>query len=123
VKIVRQWNLHGHTVGIDHGQGLESMYQHLSRFAVTDGATVKKGDLIGYSGSKGRSNAPHLHWTLYANGVAVNPLEWVKGHFVLGGCRKITSETLKRTPKEQDAFWRRRPRASGGGRTGSAGRP
>lgn len=78
VRIVREWNVHGHTVGIDHGQGLESMYQHLSRFDVEEGATVKKGDLIGYSGSTGRSNAPHLHWTLYVNGVPVNPLEWVK---------------------------------------------
>lgn len=78
VKIVREWNLHGNTVGIDHGQGVESMYQHLSRFAVTEGATVKKGDVIGYSGSTGRSNAPHLHWTLYVNSVPVNPLEWVK---------------------------------------------
>ena len=78
VKIVREWNAHGNTVGIDHGQGLESMYQHLSRFAVAEGATVKKGDVIGYSGSTGRSNAPHLHWTLYVNGVPVNPLEWVK---------------------------------------------
>jgi murein DD-endopeptidase MepM/ murein hydrolase activator NlpD len=78
VKIVREWALHGHTVGIDHGQGLESMYQHLSRFAVAEGAVVKKGDVIGYSGSTGRSNAPHLHWTLYVNGVPVNPLEWIK---------------------------------------------
>jgi murein DD-endopeptidase MepM/ murein hydrolase activator NlpD len=78
VTIVREWKLHGNTVGIDHGQGLESMYQHLSRFAVAEGAVVKKGEVIGYSGSTGRSNGPHLHWTLYANGVAVNPLEWVK---------------------------------------------
>jgi murein DD-endopeptidase MepM/ murein hydrolase activator NlpD len=78
VKIVKEWKLHGHTVGIDHGQGLESMYQHLSRFAVAEGATVKKGDVIGYSGSTGRSNAPHLHWTLYVNSVPVNPLEWIK---------------------------------------------
>jgi murein DD-endopeptidase MepM/ murein hydrolase activator NlpD len=78
VKIVREWNLHGNTVGIDHGQGLESMYQHLSRFAVAEGATVNKGDVVGYSGSTGRSNAPHLHWTLYVNSVPVNPLEWVK---------------------------------------------
>jgi murein DD-endopeptidase MepM/ murein hydrolase activator NlpD len=78
VKIVREWNLHGNTVGIDHGQGLESMYQHLSRFAVEEGAAVKKGDVIGYSGSTGRSNAPHLHWTIYVNSVPVNPLEWVK---------------------------------------------
>ncbi len=77
VKLVKQYTLHGGTVGIDHGQGLESMYLHLSRFAVAEGAVVKKGDVIGYSGSTGRSNAPHLHWSLYANGVPVNPLQWV----------------------------------------------
>jgi murein DD-endopeptidase MepM/ murein hydrolase activator NlpD len=78
VKIVREWNLHGRTIGIDHGQGLESMYLHLSKFAVAEGAVVKKGDVIGYVGSTGRSTAPHLHWTLYVNGVPVNPLDWVK---------------------------------------------
>jgi murein DD-endopeptidase MepM/ murein hydrolase activator NlpD len=78
VKIVREWPLHGRTVGIDHGQGLESMYLHMSKLAATEGATVKKGDVIGYVGSTGRSTAPHLHWTVYANGVPVNPLDWVK---------------------------------------------
>ena len=78
VKLVREWSLHGNTVAIDHGQGLESMYLHMSKFAVKEGATVQKGDVIGYVGSSGRSNAPHLHWTLYVNGVAVNPLEWVQ---------------------------------------------
>jgi murein DD-endopeptidase MepM/ murein hydrolase activator NlpD len=47
VKIVREWNLHGRTVGIDHGQGLESIYLHMSKLAVVEGATVKKGDVIG----------------------------------------------------------------------------
>jgi murein DD-endopeptidase MepM/ murein hydrolase activator NlpD len=78
VKIVREWNLHGRTVGIDHGQGLESIYLHMSKQAVTEGATVKAGDVIGYVGSTGRSNAPHLHWSLYVNGEPVNPLDWVK---------------------------------------------
>lgn len=78
VKIVRQWNLHGGTVGIDHGQGLESIYLHLSKLAATEGATVKKGDVVGFVGSTGRSTAPHLHWSLYANGVPVNPLDWVR---------------------------------------------
>ena len=78
VKIVRDWKLHGKTVGIDHGQGLESMYLHMSRFAVTEGATVRKGAVIGYVGSTGRSTAPHLHWSLYANGVPVNPGDWVR---------------------------------------------
>jgi len=77
VKIVRAWNLRGGTVGIDHGQGLESMYMHMSRFAVAEGATVQRGDVIGYSGSTGRSTAPHLHWMLYVHGVLVNPADWV----------------------------------------------
>jgi murein DD-endopeptidase MepM/ murein hydrolase activator NlpD len=78
VKIVRDWNLHGRTVGIDHGQGLESMYLHMSKLAVTEGATVKKGDVVGYVGSTGRSTAPHLHWSLYVNGVPVNPRDWIQ---------------------------------------------
>jgi murein DD-endopeptidase MepM/ murein hydrolase activator NlpD len=78
VKIVREWNLHGRTVGIDHGQGLESIYLHMSKLAVTEGATVKMGDVIGYVGSTGRSNAPHLHWSLYVNSEPVNPLDWVR---------------------------------------------
>jgi murein DD-endopeptidase MepM/ murein hydrolase activator NlpD len=77
VVIVRQWNIHGNTVAIDHGQGVGSIYLHMSKFAVAEGATVRKGDVIGYVGSTGRSNGPHLHWSLYVNGVAVNPGQWV----------------------------------------------
>ena len=78
VRIAQDWNVHGRTVGIDHGQGLASIYLHMSRIAAVEGATVKKGEVIGYVGSTGRSNAPHLHWSLYANGLPVNPLDWVK---------------------------------------------
>jgi murein DD-endopeptidase MepM/ murein hydrolase activator NlpD len=78
VKIARDWKLHGRTVGVDHGQGLESMYLHMSKLAVAEGATVKKGDVVGYVGSTGRSTAPHLHWSLYANGLPVNPRDWVQ---------------------------------------------
>jgi len=91
VKLAREWNLHGNTVGIDHGQGLETMYLHLSKFAAAEGATVQKGDVIGYSGSTGRSNAPHLHWTVYVNGVSVNPLEWVK----VASCYPAKARTKK----------------------------
>jgi murein DD-endopeptidase MepM/ murein hydrolase activator NlpD len=78
VKFVREWNLHGRTVGIDHGQGLESVYLHMSKLAAVEGATVKKGDVIGYVGSTGRSTGPHLHWSMYVNGVPVNPLGWMQ---------------------------------------------
>ncbi len=78
VKIAEMFELRGGTVGLDHGQGLETIYMHMSGFAVKEGAVVKQGDVIGYVGSTGRANGPHLHWSVYANGVAVNPLEWVK---------------------------------------------
>ncbi|HEX4809164.1 MAG TPA: M23 family metallopeptidase, partial [Bryobacteraceae bacterium] len=77
VKIVEPYNLRGGTVAIDHGQGLESIYLHMSKFAVKEGDEVGRGDVIGYIGSTGRATGPHLHWTLYANGEAVNPLQWV----------------------------------------------
>jgi murein DD-endopeptidase MepM/ murein hydrolase activator NlpD len=77
VKIVRRFNLRGGTVAIDHGQGLESIYLHLSGFATAEGAVVNQGDIVGYAGSTGRSTGAHLHWALYVNGVPVNPAQWV----------------------------------------------
>ncbi len=77
IIFAKQFNVLGNAVGIDHGQGLGSMYLHMSKLAVADGALVKKGDALGYAGSTGRSTGPHLHWVLYANGVNVNPAQWV----------------------------------------------
>jgi murein DD-endopeptidase MepM/ murein hydrolase activator NlpD len=78
VKIVRKFNVHGDIVGIDHGQGVTSFYLHMSKFAIAEGTQVKKGDLIGYIGTTGRSTAPHLHWALDVHGIPVNPLQWMK---------------------------------------------
>jgi murein DD-endopeptidase MepM/ murein hydrolase activator NlpD len=78
VKIVKPWNIHGNTVGVDHGQGVLTMYLHLSKFATTEGAAIKQGDVLGYVGSTGRSTGPHLHWSLYVNSESVDPGQWVK---------------------------------------------
>ena len=78
VTFAKQFNVLGNAVGIDHGQGLESMYLHMSRLVVASGATVERGDTLGYAGSTGRSTGPHLHWVLYVNGVNVNPAQWIK---------------------------------------------
>ena len=78
VRIVHLFTLRGGTVAIDHGQGLETIYMHMSRFAAKEGQQVAAGDVIGYIGSTGRATGPHLHWSLYANGHAVSPNQWVK---------------------------------------------
>ena len=78
VTFAKQFNVLGNAVGIDHGQGLESMYLHMSRLVATPGAAVQRGDILGYAGSTGRSTGPHLHWVLYVNSINVNPAQWVK---------------------------------------------
>ena len=78
VKFAQPFNVLGNAVGIDHGQGLESMYLHMTKLAVAPGQRVEKGDTLGFAGSTGRSTGPHLHWVLYANDVNVNPAQWVK---------------------------------------------
>ena len=77
VKIVQPFNVLGGTVAIDHGQGLETMYLHMSKLNVELGAHVNRGDIIGYVGATGRANGPHLHWVIYVNGVPQNPQQWV----------------------------------------------
>ena len=78
VKIVQKWNLRGGTVAVDHGQGVQSIYLHMSAFQAKEGQQVGPSDVIGYVGSTGRSTGPHVHWTMYVNGVPVNPGQWMK---------------------------------------------
>lgn len=78
ISFAQQFNVLGNAVGIDHGQGLESMYLHMSRLVATPGTRVERGDVLGYAGSTGRSTGPHLHWVLYVNGTNVNPAQWMK---------------------------------------------
>jgi len=78
IMLARQFNLRGNTVAIDHGQGLESIYMHMSKIAAVEGTVVNAGDVIGYVGATGRVTASHLHWAIYANGVPVNPGQWLK---------------------------------------------
>lgn len=70
------FRIHGNTVGIDHGQGVLSIFLHLSSINVRQGQMVLPGDKIGKIGSTGASTGPHLHWGLYVNGVAVDPVPW-----------------------------------------------
>jgi murein DD-endopeptidase MepM/ murein hydrolase activator NlpD len=65
---------YGNFVQINHGGGLATGYGHMSRFATSSGQRVRRGQIIGYVGSTGLSTGPHLHYELYRNGRAVNPM-------------------------------------------------
>jgi murein DD-endopeptidase MepM/ murein hydrolase activator NlpD len=75
------FELHGNTVGIDHGQGVTTMYLHLSETEVTEGQMVSAGDIIGRVGATGIATGPHLHWGLYVHGVSVDPIPWLERGF------------------------------------------
>ena len=64
---------YGNLVEIDHGFGLITRYGHLSEFAVAEGDTVQRGDVIGYVGNSGRSTGYHLHYEVHVDGKAVDP--------------------------------------------------
>ena len=70
------FKIHGNVVGIDHGQGVASILMHLSRIDVKEGDFVPAGQVIGALGSTGASTGPHLHWGLYVNGQAIDPVPW-----------------------------------------------
>ena len=70
------FHVHGNVVGIDHGQGVLSIFMHLQDIDVTEGTMVEAGQQIGTIGSTGASTGPHLHWGLYVNEVAVDPVPW-----------------------------------------------
>jgi murein DD-endopeptidase MepM/ murein hydrolase activator NlpD len=64
---------YGRLVRIDHGDGLQTYYGHLSQFEVVAGQEIRRGDLIGLSGGTGRSTGPHLHYEVRMDGTPVNP--------------------------------------------------
>ena len=69
---------YGNRVMIDHGNGFQTLYAHLSGISVTAGQTVNRGDVIGRMGSTGRSTGTHLHFEIRTGGSIVNPLEYLK---------------------------------------------
>jgi murein DD-endopeptidase MepM/ murein hydrolase activator NlpD len=67
----------GNAVKIDHGYGMSTWYGHLLQNVLTQGAIVKRGDLIGYVGNTGRSTGSHLHYSILLNGVPINPRRYL----------------------------------------------
>ena len=68
----------GKVVYLDHGNGVLSLYAHLSKINVKLGQQVKRGDIIAKVGKTGRVTGPHLHWSVYLNGNAIDPTLFLK---------------------------------------------
>lgn len=68
---------YGYAVYINHSDGRQTRYGHMSKLAVKAGQTVTQGQIIGYSGNTGNSTGPHLHFEIRINGTAVNPLKYI----------------------------------------------
>lgn len=83
VVFVDYLGIYGNTVIIDHGQGVFSLYAHLSRFTVAVGDPVNRGDILGFSGVSGLAGGDHLHFSMMVNGVFVTPFEWFDRSWVL----------------------------------------
>ena len=71
---------YGNHIEIRHGYGYLTLYGHLSKYKCRKGQAVKRGDIIGYVGSTGRSEAPHLHYEVHKDGKAVNPINFYYGN-------------------------------------------
>ena len=78
VVLVANHFFSGLSVFIDHGGGIQSMYFHLSQVIVEVGQLLKKGEIIGLSGSSGRVTGPHLHFGIRLNGERVNPIKLIQ---------------------------------------------
>ncbi len=70
-------NGYGREVVVDHGHGVETLYAHLSGFAVIAGQDVRRGDILGYVGSSGHSTGPHLHYEVRIHDTPVNPSKYL----------------------------------------------
>lgn len=76
---------YGLFVSIEHGGDLQTRYAHMSRLNVAEGQRVRKGEVIGFVGSTGRSTGPHLHYEVRIDGKAVNPVPYMQAGAMVPG--------------------------------------
>ena len=75
VESAERSGAYGNLVEIDHGFGLVTRYGHLQKFKISSGARVRRGDVVGYAGHTGRATGTHVHYEVWVNGRAMNPLQ------------------------------------------------
>ncbi len=78
VRLARDTFMSGNLIMLDHGGALTSVYAHLDSMDVKVGDGVKAGEIVGRVGTTGRSSGPHLHWGMYWQNTAIDPILWVR---------------------------------------------
>lgn len=91
---------YGNMVEIDHGKGIATRYGHMSRIAAREGSRIKRGDLIGYVGSTGRSTGNHLHYEVRIDGRAVNPMPFLQSADYLIAMKESSAEVALGGPED-----------------------
>ena len=91
---------YGNVIFLNHGYGFESRYAHLSKFKVTEGQKVKRGELIGYVGSTGLSTNPHLHYEVLYNNKWINPYYFMYRDLPQAEYNKL----IQKSKKEPEQF-------------------
>lgn len=91
---------YGKHIRIDHGYGYISLYAHLFNYNVRVNQRVKRGDIIGFVGSTGRSEAPHLHYEIFKDGERINPINFYYGNL----SPEEFDELLKRASLENQSL-------------------
>ena len=74
--------IYGNMVMVDHGQGVFSLYSHLSQINVAPGDDVERSAVLGLTGTSGMAGGDHLHFSMLVNGIFVTPKEWWDQHWV-----------------------------------------
>ncbi|MGD0274899.1 MAG: M23 family metallopeptidase [Syntrophales bacterium] len=85
--------IYGNAVIIDHGLGVFSLYGHMSEITVKHGQSVRKGDVIGHTGTSGLAGGDHLHFSVLIDGHEVNPTEWWDPHWIADNVTKKMAVT------------------------------
>jgi murein DD-endopeptidase MepM/ murein hydrolase activator NlpD len=103
VIFAQDLGIYGNCIVIDHGYGLQTIYGHLSEFLVKKGDMVKKGQIIGKTGSTGLAGGDHLHFTMQVDGVQVNAVEWWDPHWVKDRILSKMGEDIAPSAAEPEA--------------------
>ena len=96
-----EWNDggYGNLIEIDHGQGIQTRYGHLSERIALAGQMVHRGDLIGLMGSTGRSTGSHLHYEVRVAGQAIDPISFVPNGATMVAARQQRQELAEGGPR------------------------